>query len=96
MSWQDILKINVDERELRQLVSPEDFDRLTQGETSDENLPQKILNDLRFFVFGFALRKNKIVGVFLGLYLLVKLFNSCLHPTSLLFIVPWNRDTETF
>ena len=46
MSWQDILKINVDERELRQLVSPEDFDRLTQGETSDENLPQKITEDM--------------------------------------------------
>ena len=36
MSWQDILKINVDARELRQLVSPEDFDRLTQGETTSK------------------------------------------------------------
>jgi hypothetical protein len=46
MSWQDILKINVDEKKLRQLVSEEEFNELTQGETSDENLPQKITEDM--------------------------------------------------
>ena len=46
MSWQDILKIEVNAEELRQVVSPEVFERLTQEETSDENLPQKITEDM--------------------------------------------------
>ena len=52
MSWQDILKmrqehwIEVDAEELRREVSPKVFERLTQEGTSDENLPQKITEDM--------------------------------------------------
>ena len=45
MSWQDILKIEVNEDELRRLVSPEVFDRLTQEEPAQTPTRTKQTSD---------------------------------------------------
>lgn len=47
MSWQDILKINVDEEKLRQLVSEKEFNELTQGEPAPKKTGVSRLQQLR-------------------------------------------------